>query len=134
MYKWIFHFAVAAVIAFLAWQWLSVRTQRDVAIERANGNYALAQIAQKRLDEANTQVLDQITRSNDIVQAMSDAAKAQEAANAPRIQALTRLSGIWADRANRLTIPRSMVCETRLQNLDSFVTNYIAGVNDAPRP
>lgn len=134
MYKWIFRFAVAAVITFLGWQWLSARTQRDVAIERANGNFALAEIAQKRLDEANTQILDEISRSNDIVQAMADAAKMQRDMNAPRIEALTRLSGVWADRANRMVIPRSESCEARLQSMDAFVTNYLMEVNSAARP
>jgi type II secretory pathway pseudopilin PulG len=134
MYKWAFRIAIVAVIAFLTWQWLSARTERDVAVERANGNYRLAQIAQERLTEANAQIVAEVQRSNLVVQSLADAAKAQRDTNAPRIDALVRLSAVWADRANRLDLPRAEICEDRLRNIDTFLGDYIKEVQDAPQP
>lgn len=110
--------------AFLFLRMNAAETRADVAVERANSNFALLQNTRVQLDTANDNLKRQITFSNSIVTNLAEAAESQRAMNAATIRNLQAQSGRWDSVSQSLRLPELEGCENRMNAIDTFLDAY----------
>lgn len=110
----------------------SAKMERDVAVERANNNAKLHQMAQAELLHSNQQNRLLVEGHNKAVESLAEAAEASRRQNAAQIRALTEESALWRRSSAKLApIPVGADAQQRLDNIDAFLSLHIAEVRDA---